>query len=48
MNPSQTWKDREAYITYAKKLAKLFIEKKKKKYPDVGEHIVSAGPKFEE
>ncbi len=48
MNPIDTWKDEEAYLTYARKLAKQFNENFSQKYPDIGEHIVNAGPKFEE
>ena len=45
MNPRDTWEDPAAYDAQAEKLAEMFRDNFAKKYPDMPEHIVSAGPK---
>ena len=45
MNPADTWKNKEEYEIYAKKLAKMFEENFQNKYPNMPENIVNAGPK---
>ena len=47
MNPSDTWDNKEAYDSYARKLAKMFQENFAKKYPNMPVHIAEAGPKAE-
>lgn len=44
LNPCNVWKDRAAYEAAAKKLAKEFRENFETKYPDMPEHIKTAGP----
>jgi phosphoenolpyruvate carboxykinase (ATP) len=43
LNPINTWKDKEAYKTTAKKLASDFV-KNFNKYSDIDEKIKNAGP----
>lgn len=45
LNPKNLWKDQAAYEKQAKTLAKKFVENFAKKYPDMPENIVKAGPK---
>ena len=45
MNPADTWKNKEEYEIYAKKLAKMFEENFQNKYLNMPENIVNAGPK---
>ena len=46
MNPIDTWPDRDKYIVAAKKLANLFYNNFKEKYPNMPENITNAGPKY--
>ena len=46
MNPIDTWADRDKYIVAAKKLANLFYNNFKEKYPNMPENITNAGPKY--
>ena len=46
MNPIDTWQDRDKYIVAAKKLANLFYNNFKEKYPNMPENITNAGPKY--
>ena len=48
INPVESWKDKDAYTTYAKKLAKMFKDNFTKKYPNIGQHIANAGPRYDE
>ena len=45
LNPRGLWKDEKAYEEQAHKLAKKFVDNFAKKYPDMPENIVNAGPK---
>ena len=45
LNPSDTWDNKEAYYSYARKLAKMFQENFAKKYPNMPVYISEAGPK---
>ena len=45
LNPVNVWSDKEEYIKSAKVLAGKFAENFAKKYPNMPENIVSAGPK---
>ena len=45
MNPRDTWEDKAAYDTQAKKLAKMFQDNFTKKYPNMPKNIAEAGPK---
>lgn len=45
LNPSNTWKDKEAYTKSAKELSKKFNENFKK-YNNMPENIVKAGPNY--
>lgn len=44
MNPRDTWDDKEAYDEAALKLAKMFHDNFKSKYPDMPAYIAEAGP----
>ena len=46
MNPIDTWADRDKYIVAAKKLANLFYNNFKEKYPNMPKNITNAGPKY--
>lgn len=46
LNPRHLWKDPAAYAQAANTLARKFAENFAKKYPDMPENIVNAGPKF--
>ena len=48
MNPIDTWADRDKYIVAAKKLANLFYNNFKEKYPNMPENITNAGPRYNE
>ena len=41
LNPADTWDNKEAYCSYAKKLAKMFQENFAKKYPNMPIHITA-------
>ncbi len=45
MNPRETWADKKAYDEAANRLAKMFQDNFAKKYPDMPENIVKAGPR---
>ncbi len=45
MDPREMWQNKKAYDEQAQKLAKMFIDNFSKKYPDMPEEIVAAGPK---
>ena len=45
LNPVDTWSDKAAYEAQARKLAGMFVENFRKKYPDMPENIKNAGPK---
>ncbi len=45
LDPRNVWKDKAAYEASAKNLAKKFAENFAKKYPDMPENIVKAGPR---
>lgn len=45
LDPKETWEDKDAYDEQAEKLAEMFVENFQKKYPDMPEEIVAAGPK---
>lgn len=45
LNPKNVWKDEVEYTKSANKLAEKFEENFKKKYPDMPQNIVNAGPK---
>ena len=46
LDPRNTWKDKEEYDRQAKELAKMFMDNFAKKYPDMDEEIVKAGPQL--
>ena len=46
LNPRHLWKAPDAYAQAANTLARQFAENFAKKYPDMPENIVNAGPKF--
>jgi len=45
LSPKDYWSDKKEYEETANKLAKMFEENFKTKYPDIPEHIRNAGPK---
>ena len=45
LKPEDTWADKEEYKKQARKLASMFKENFEKKYPDMPEAIVKAGPR---
>ena len=45
LDPRATWEDKDEYDKTADKLAKMFVDNFAKKYPDMPEEIVKAGPK---
>lgn len=47
LNPMNTWADKDAYVVAAKELARKFEDNFTKKYPNMPEFIVKAGPKSE-
>ena len=47
LDPKNNWKDKDAYDKQAKILARMLIDNFSKKYPDMPEHIVQAGPVLE-
>ncbi|MBQ6559984.1 MAG: phosphoenolpyruvate carboxykinase (ATP) [Erysipelotrichaceae bacterium] len=46
LDPRNTWSDPEAYDAAAKELAQMFISNFAKKYPEMDEEIVKAGPQL--
>ena len=47
LNPRATWDNKKSYDIMAKKVAAMFYENFKTKYPDMPEEIVEAGPRLE-
>ena len=45
LNPREVWKDKKEYERAANLLASKFVENFAKKYPNMPENIVKAGPK---
>ena len=46
LDPRNSWSDPEAYDKAARELAQMFIDNFAKKYPDMDEEIVKAGPRL--
>ena len=46
LDPRNTWSDKDAYDKAARELARMFVDNFAKKYPDMDEEIVKAGPKL--
>ena len=44
LNPRATWDNKKSYDIMAKKVAAMFYENFKTKYPDMPEEIIEAGP----
>ena len=45
MDPKNTWVDKDSYEMSARKLAQMFVENFKK-FENVSEDIIDAGPKY--
>lgn len=45
LNPRATWDNKKSYDIMAKKVAAMFYENFKTKYPDMPEEIIEAGPR---
>ncbi len=45
LNPRATWDNKKSYDIMAKKVAAMFYENFKTKYPDMPEEIIQAGPR---
>jgi phosphoenolpyruvate carboxykinase (ATP) len=45
LNPRDTWANKKSYDTMAAKVARMFYDNFKEKYPDMDDAIVNAGPK---
>lgn len=46
LDPRNTWEDKEAYDEQARQLAEMFVNNFSRKYPDMDEEIVKAGPQL--
>ena len=48
LDPRSTWADPDAYDKQAKKLAAMFINNQRGRFPDMAPEIVAAGPQVPE
>ena len=46
LNPINTWRNKEEYRAAARKLAEMFVENFSKKYCNMADYIINAGPKI--
>jgi len=46
LNPINTWRNKEEYRAAARKLAEMFVENFSKKYSNMPDYIINAGPKI--
>ena len=46
LNPINTWRNKEEYRDAARKLAEMFVENFSKKYSNMPDYIINAGPKI--